>query len=77
MEIQSITESFALQPETHYIDRFYTTAEKGKFIQLKKIELEGIYINGDPYDYYVGYDENKNKIFEIRRELVSVFYKIR
>lgn len=70
--INSITEAYSMQPCSFYVggDWFGTTHRK-----IAKIVQEDVYINGDPYDYYVGYDEKGNRLFEFKKGTVNVTYQ--
>jgi len=41
---------------------------------IKEIKLEDITINGDPHEYFVGYNFEGDKVFEYRKETVNVHY---
>ncbi len=42
---------------------------------ITEIKEEPISIDGDPYWYYVGYDEKGKKLFEYKKGTVNVHYK--
>ena len=74
-KVKSITEAFSQQPITMYVGMIY---DYDKQIKVSAINLEiiNVPINGDPFDYrfYVGRDENGNKLFQFRAETVSVCF---
>jgi Zn/Cd-binding protein ZinT len=67
--ISSITEAFSMQPSTLYVGGY-----AGE-IQIAKIVQEDVHIEGDPFAYYVGYDENGNRLFEYKKGTVNVHYQ--
>jgi hypothetical protein len=70
--IRSITEAFSIQPASFYVGMLWSN--KGNTVA--KIVEESVYINGDPFDYYVGYDTNGNKLFESKKGTVNVTYEV-
>lgn len=75
-EIYSITEAYSMQPTEiavgDKVRNYHTQTEA----VIKRIVQEDVYITGDPFDYYVGYDEEGNRLFEYRKGTVNVKYKI-
>lgn len=70
--VQSITEAFSMQPVCFYVGMNYNKSIVA-IIALEKISIP---VNGDPYEYqyYVGRDENGNKLFQYRAETVNVTF---
>lgn len=68
--IAGVSEAFSMQPTGYSVDQVMYDGRK-----VKEIKLEAVYCTGDPFDYYVGYDENGDKIFECRKETMNVYYK--
>jgi len=78
-EIYSITEAYSMQPKTFAIgDQMYQRSDKcfGRETYIEKIIQRMIMIDGDPFEYYVGYDASNNKLFEFKKDTVNVIYKI-
>ena len=75
VKVKSVTEAFSQQPATFYVGMVY---DYEKQIKVTTIDLEiiNIPVCGDPYEYryYVGRDENGNKLFQFRAETVSVSF---
>jgi hypothetical protein len=69
--IVSITEAFSMQPSSFRVGTHY--ANNG--ILIDRISQEDVYINGDPFEYYVGYDKDGNRLFEFKKGTVSVCYE--
>lgn len=68
-EIFQIAEAYSMQPMDFAI---------GKNLQgriIAKIIEETIYIEGDPFSYYVGYDDKGKRLFEYKKGTVNVIYK--
>ena len=42
---------------------------------LAKIVKESVYDTGDPFDFFIGYDEKGKKVFQIRVMAATVQYK--
>lgn len=68
--IHSIGEAFSMQPAIMYVGQ---TVHPG--IVVDRIVEEDVHIQGDPFTYYVGYDEDGNRLFEFRKGTVNVTYK--
>lgn len=75
VKVQSISEAFSHQPITFYVGMMH---DYDKQVKVATIDLEiiNIPINDDPYDFrfYVGRDENGNKLFQFRADTVSVSF---
>ena len=73
-EIQSVCEAFSMQPQYLYVGQMFADKIKVATIQLETINFP---INGEPmqYKFYVGRDENGNKLFQMRAEATNVIYK--
>jgi len=67
--IQSICEAYSMQPYSLYVGQ-----NLNKKIITKIVE-EDVFINGDPYPYYVGYDKDENRLFEFRKDSVNVIFQ--
>lgn len=75
-EIYSISEAFSMQPMTWYIGQsMYYSIEPTNRPVISKIKVESIYDTGDPYDFYVGYSEDGQKLFQIRVQCATVQFK--
>ena len=70
-KIKSITEAFSMQPCTHFANDKATRAT-----ECREIKKEYVKINGDPFEYFIGYNADKQKLFAFRCETVSVEYKV-
>jgi len=62
-----------MQPITIFV------SEKNDYEKLRdddvvEIKDEAIKVNGDPYDYYIGYNKDGKKIFQYRKETVNVHF---
>lgn len=68
--ISNICEAFSMQPATMYVGMDYRLG-----IKLDRIVEEDIYIEGDPFSYYVGYDNEGHKLFEFKKGTVNVCYE--
>ena len=68
--IQCVSEAFSMQPSAWYIGHSYQTQSP-----LAKIVKESVYDTGDPFDFYVGYDENGLRVFQIRVMAATVQFK--
>jgi len=75
VKVKSVTEAFSQQPATFYVGMIH---DYDKQIKVATIDLEiiNIPVCGDPFDYrfYVGRDENGNKLFQFRADTVSVSF---
>lgn len=75
VKVNSITEAFSQQPAKFYVGMIY---DYNKQIRVDTINLEiiNIPICGDAYHYrfYVGRDENGNKLFQYRADSVNVSF---
>ena len=69
LPVRSITEAFSMQPCTLTVGTYYNASST-----VAKIVEEDVYIVGDPFPYYVGYDQNGKKLFEFRKGTVNVMY---
>lgn len=71
-EVDSITEAFSMQPVCYMVGG-YVSHTKIACIILEAINIP---INGEPYtyQYYIGYDENGNKLFQFKQETVNVTF---
>ena len=58
--IYSVSEASAIQPRMWTVGNEYHTENK-----LEKIIIEPVYDTGDPYDFYVGYDTENKRVFQI------------
>lgn len=76
MEIKWIVEAFNMQPEKYIVGRDYpiTGGTYKDKVKLNAIKLEYTRIEGDPYEYYKGYDEQGILMFEYRKGTVNVGY---
>ena len=75
-EIKWIVEAFSMQPEKYIVGMSYPITG-GMFrdkVRLNEIKLEKTRIDGDPYEYYKGYDEEGNLMFEFKKGTVNVGY---
>ncbi len=73
--IYSISEAFSMQPASFYLGMpIYPDQRKVAVIAKEKINFP---VAGDPFEYwyYVGRDDEGNKLFEYRAETVNVIYK--
>lgn len=68
-KISSITEAFSQNPATFFVEQRIAPE-----VVLKNIEAETRVKDGITYDYYVGYDQHLNIIFEYRACSVNVHY---
>lgn len=66
-DIQSVSEAFSIQPAMWYVGNTYKTQKP-----LARIVRESVYDTGDPYDFYVGYDTEGNRVFQIRVQAATV-----
>lgn len=41
---------------------------------LKEIHEVVLYVDGDPYEYFVGYNENGDLVFQIRKHCATVTF---
>jgi hypothetical protein len=74
--IRSITEAFSMQPANLYVGMNWSWRSVDDKTEIAKIVLEEVYVNGDPFEYYIGYDVKGNRLFEYRKETVNVNYEI-
>ncbi len=82
-EIKSITENTSMQPQTHYVGEPMMVIRDGKDVNkarvrgtavVNRIVPEIVLINGNPFDYYVGYNIDNKRLFECRKGTVHVEY---
>ena len=69
-EISAVSEAFSMQPMAWHVGHPYQTQSP-----LAKIVKESVYDTGDPFDFFIGYDENGKKVFQIRVMCATVQYK--
>ena len=68
--IYAVTEAFSIQPRTWFVGSIYQN-----FKAIDRIVVEAVYDTGDPYDFYVGYDKDDKRVFQIRVQCATVdFY---
>lgn len=67
--IKQITEAFSMQPASWYVGQHLSSDRI-----ISSIVEEAVYVDGSPYDYYVGYDKDNNRLFEFRKASVNVFF---
>lgn len=70
-KIYSISEAYSIQPVTLYVGGLSGNASDKV---IAKIVEEDIYITGDPFEYYCGYDSDGNRLFEYKKGTVNVHY---
>lgn len=68
-KITCISECFSIQPMSFTVGTYFDS--KGS---VDKIIEEDVYIVGDPFPYYVGYDQNGRRLFEFKKGTVNVIY---
>lgn len=75
-EVKWISEAYSMQPISWKIgDRYYRTCgDVNEKTTLAEIKLETTRIDGDPYEYYKGYGENGELLFEFKKGTVNVGY---
>jgi hypothetical protein len=68
--IYSVSEAFSIQP------RIWRIGNSVRYLgnPITRIAHGSIYDTGDPYDAYIGYDAEGNKVFEIRVMCATVEY---
>lgn len=54
--------------------RFWAVGNMFGAVILKEIHEQELYVDGDPYTYLVGYNENGNVVFEIRKVTANITY---
>lgn len=71
-KIRSISEAFSMQPKV------FTVGEVVNYglVIIARIVQEDVHIEGDPFAYYVGYDDKGNRLFEFRKGTVNVIYEV-
>ena len=73
--IYSITEAFSMQPATHYVgEQIYRHGRD--VVTIVRIVEGTVVIDGDPYTYYMGLDEQDNRLFEYKKGTVNVEYQV-
>jgi hypothetical protein len=73
-KIYGIVEKFSMQPQLIYIG-MYWGQQNGSNVIIHSIELGTVYVDGDPYEYYIGRDEHGNLLFEYSKNSVNVHYQ--
>jgi hypothetical protein len=73
MKIRSISEAFSMQPRHLTVGEFHLYSS----VVIDRIVQEDVHIEGDPYAYYVGYDDKGNRLFEYRKGTVNVNYEVK
>lgn len=74
MKILSLTESYSMQPNSVYVGMIWNGTGKGEWPKVAEIKEENVSIEGDPFAFYVGYDDRGNRLFEFRKGTVNVYY---
>ena len=59
-KIYSVSEAFGMQPLMWSIGNTYFTRNP-----LSRIVKEDVFDTGDPFDFYVGYDSEDKRVFQI------------
>lgn len=67
-KIYQVSEAFSMQP------RLYKVGDTVNGMRIARIVEESIYDTGDPYDFYIGYDDVGNRVFAVRKMAANVQY---
>lgn len=70
-EITAVSEAFSMEPKKYRVGQLLDPVT-GRRIEC--IRREVIYDTGDPYDFYVGYDSDGNKVFALRVQATNLEY---
>jgi hypothetical protein len=73
-KVYAIIEAFSMQPNRYYIGMNMSDTIN-RIVLVHHIVLEDISINGDSFQYYVGYSIDGKRLFEYRRESVNVHFE--
>ena len=68
-QIYSISEAFSMQPTPLHVGGNTISGKK-----IARIMLQEIKCNGDPFEAYIGYDADGNKLFHYLKNTVNVHY---
>lgn len=66
--IQSVTEVGTPNPRQWAVGNMFGA------VILKEIHEQDLYVDGDPYTYLVGYNENGKIVFELRKAFATITY---
>lgn len=72
-EIYCISEAFSMQPHDFTVGRNVNNRANAK---IAKIIRQTFHIAGEPHEYYVGYNEKQEKLFQYRVDSCNVQFTI-
>lgn len=73
-KIHAVSEAFSMQPMLFTVGNGVPMI-RGEYPKIHRIVRESVFDTGNPYEFYVGYDEHGNRLFQIRIQCATVIFE--